>query len=306
VSAVDGLVGTRPETINDKSGRWTLPFLLGGRVGFQDEEPTRRLHVPDDADRSHDDGDDTMTPRTIALVVTLVTGLIASPLATTSPVSQAAQTPEQRVSALKQSLADGQARLRKYEWIETTIISLKGEEKSRKQLRCYYGADGKLQKVAVSPAPAAAPASGGRGGRGGGRVAKKVVENKKDEMQDYMERAVALIHKYVPPNPAQIQKVKDAQKLVVTPVDGGRVRLDLNDYLQPGDRLSLAVNAATNTMSGVNVSTYLEEKADVVALDVQFGTLADGTSYAATTTLDAKAKNVRVVIQNTGHRPLAQ
>jgi hypothetical protein len=46
---------------------------------------------------------------------------------------------EQRVAALKQSIAESQARLRKYEWIETTIISLKGEEKDRKEQRCYYG-----------------------------------------------------------------------------------------------------------------------------------------------------------------------
>jgi hypothetical protein len=33
-------------------------------------------------------------------------------------------------------------------------------------------------------------------------------------------------------------------------------------------------------------------------------TLPDGALYAAQTTLDAKAKNVRVVIQNAGHRPV--
>ena len=48
--------------------------------------------------------------------------------------------PQERVAALKQSLAEDQARLRQYEWIETTAVSLKGEEKSRKQNRCYHGA----------------------------------------------------------------------------------------------------------------------------------------------------------------------
>ena len=43
-----------------------------------------------------------------------------------------------------------------------------------------------------------------------------------------------------------------------------------------------------------------------MSLDVQFGSLADGTSYTSQTTLDAKAKNVRVVIQNTGHKPIAK
>ena len=47
-----------------------------------------------------------------------------------------------RVLALKQSLEKDQGELRKYEWIETTVISYKNEEKSSTQQRCYYGADG--------------------------------------------------------------------------------------------------------------------------------------------------------------------
>jgi hypothetical protein len=219
-----------------------------------------------------------------------------------------APTPAERVAALKASLAASQTAIRKYEWIETTVLSLKGEEKSRKQLRCYYGADGKLQKLpvegAAAPAKPAPQASGGR--RGGGRLKETVIENKKDEMQDYMERAVALVHQYLPPNPALIQKAKDAGKLAVTPADQGHVRLDFTDYLQPGDRFSAVVNGASNTLASIAIASYLEKKDDVVSLDVQFGSLADGTSYTAKTTLDAKAKNVRVVIQNSGHRPLAK
>jgi hypothetical protein len=33
------------------------------------------------------------------------------------------------------------------------VISLKGEEKSRQQKQCYYGADGALQKVTMSATP---------------------------------------------------------------------------------------------------------------------------------------------------------
>ena len=43
---------------------------------------------------------------------------------------------------------------------------------------------------------------------------------------------------------------------------------------------------------------------DAVALAVQLGTLGDGTSYTAQTTLDAAAKKIRVVVQNAGHHPL--
>ena len=34
MSEVDGLAGTGLESINDKSSRWTFPFLMGARVRF--------------------------------------------------------------------------------------------------------------------------------------------------------------------------------------------------------------------------------------------------------------------------------
>jgi hypothetical protein len=229
-------------------------------------------------------------------------GLLFVPLA--AAAGQGAPTPDQRIAALKQSLQDSQAQLRKLEWIETTIISLKGEEKARTQQRCYYGADGKIQKVAMgeSPKPAPAPPDGKRGGR----VKAKIVENKKSDIQEYMERAAALIHQYVPPAPAQIQKVKDAGKLTVKPIDAARVRLELRDYVQAGDVLGIDINAASNSLAALSVATYLDKAEDTVALAVKWGSLQDGTGYVAQTTLDAKAKNIQVVIQNSGHRPLTQ
>ena len=128
------------------------------------------------------------------------------------------------MAALKQSIGEGTKKLAQYEWVETTVIKLKGEEKARKLNRCYYGADGKVQKIPMDqPAPQAQEQGGGRGGRrGGGAVKAKVVENKKDEMQEYMQQAAALIHSYVPPAPAQIQAVKDGGRLAANPQPGGR------------------------------------------------------------------------------------
>jgi hypothetical protein len=55
-----------------------------------------------------------------------------------------------------------------------------------------------------------------------------------------------------------------------------------------------------------HVASYLDQADDAVMLAVQLGTLPDAASYTAQTTLDAKAKNIRVVIQNAGHLPLAR
>ena len=241
--------------------------------------------------------------QTMWLVV--AAGLLGASLAAKSvEAEQGGPTPQERAAALKQSMQESQTKLRQYEWIETTIISLKGEEKGRTQRRCYYGADGTLQKVPIgSPAPAQeSPAGGGRRGR----VKAKVVENKKEDMKDYMERAAALVQQYVPPQPADIQRAKDAGKVSAHPAGPGLVRLEFSDYLKSGDRLSIDVDAAANQLRGLSVDSYLDQAEDAVALAVQLGTLADGTSYTAQTTLDAAAKKIRVVIQNAGHHPLAR
>lgn len=211
-----------------------------------------------------------------------------------------------QVSAVKQSLQQGLAKARQYEWTETTIISLKGEEKARTQKRCYYGADGKVQKVSLDqPAKPAGQPSGGRGGRSG-RVKQHVVEKKKDEMKDYMDRASALVQKYVPPSPERIQAAKDAGRITVTPQAGGPVRLAVSQYLQPGDSLTIDVDAASSQVRALGVNTWLDKPEETVTLAVQMNTLPDGALYAAQSTLEAKAKNITVVIQNSGHRPVAK
>jgi len=221
-------------------------------------------------------------------------------------VAQAPPTPDQMVAALKQNLAESQKRLRQYEWTETTAISLKGEEKSRKQQRVYYGADGKLTKQPLGEPAAPAQAAPSRGRRGGGKVKEQVIENKKSDMQEYMEKAAALIQQYVPPDPAQIQKAKDAGQMKVQPQPDGKVRVEFRNYVQPSDQMSIDVDAKAALLSGLSVATYLEKPEDAVTLNVRFATLADGTSYTAQAALEAKAKNIRVVVENSGHRPLAR
>ena len=236
-----------------------------------------------------------------AIAIGMVTALSVARVASQTP-----PTPDQMVAALKQNLAEGQKRLRQYEWVETTSISLKGEEKSRKQQRVYYGADGKLTKLPIDAPQAQAQAASGRGRRGGGAIKGAIVENKKDEMKEYMEKAAALIQQYVPPDPAQIQKAKDAGNMTVKPQPDGKVQVEFKNYVQPNDLMSIGVDAKAALLSALSVATYLEKQEDTVTLNVLFATLTDATSYTAKTTLDVKAKNIRVVVENSGHRPLAK
>jgi hypothetical protein len=239
-----------------------------------------------------------------AVIVAATIGVASALHAEQPPAQPAAGAGQDPVAAVKQSLQQGLAKARQYEWVETTIISLKGEEKARKQNRCYYGADGKVQKTPLDQPAAQEKPQGGGGRRGGGKLKGAVVENKKDDMQEYMKNAAALIQSYVPPDPAKIQAAKDAKRVATTPQGAGKIRIAISEYQLPGDSLTIDLDTAASRLLGLGVNSYLDKKEDAVTLAVQMNTLADGALYAAQTTLEAKAKNITVVIQNSGHRPV--
>ncbi len=213
-------------------------------------------------------------------------------------VGQDAAAAADKVAALKQSLQSGMAAVRKYEWVETTTLSLKGEQKSKKQNQCYYGADGVLQKIPTGGGQAEAKSPGG--------IRGKIAANKKEEMADYMEAAVKLIKEYVPPDPAQVQKVKDAGKLSFTPLAADKLQLQFHDYHKAGDILSVYLDPTTNHLLGLRVSTYLEKPDDKVTLDVTMNTLSDGAVYPSAIDFDGYSKEIKVEVRNTGHRLMSQ
>lgn len=80
-----------------------------------------------------------------------------------------------------------------------------------------------------------------------------------------------------------------------------RARLDFADYLQPGDVLSVEIDLSSNAILGASVASASSSK-DPVTLVVRFDELPDGTIYTSGTTLDAKAKNVTVTVQDDGYK----
>jgi hypothetical protein len=241
--------------------------------------------------------------------------IVAMPLV----LSLAAQEPDpaakkkmvqDRVAALKESLAKNQAALKQYTWTETTQVLLKGEVKKNEQKQCRYGPDGKVQKTAIgggSPPPQQQePAGGGRAGRRGGGVKKKVVENKKEEMKDYMEQVVSLVHQYVPPDAGKIQEAaKTGNASIRRDTEGKPNALALKNYEKPNDEVTLAFDPAANKIRSYNVASYLDKPENAVTMAVSFGSLADGTNYARDVLLDAKSKQIQVKVTNSGHQKAA-
>jgi hypothetical protein len=218
----------------------------------------------------------------------------------------AAQAPEDRSAAIKEALARNQAALRQYSWIETTTISLKGEVKKQEKKQCSYGADGKVQKTPLPGEAAPTQQQPQGGGRRGGRLKQAIVENKVEELQDYMEKAAALVHQYVPPDPQKIQEAQKAGNVAVQPA-GGVTTLNVKSYVKSGDSLTLGFDPAAKAMRSYAVQSYVEKpKDDDLTLSVKFNSLADGTTYPETIVLNVAAKNVVVNVTNSGYKKAGQ
>lgn len=203
---------------------------------------------------------------------------------------------QEQVAALTQTLQKDEARLKQYEWIETTSVNVKGKMVSRTQKRCVWGEDGKLQKVLITPSPEAKKRRG---------LAAWIAEKRKKELKDYIKSVVEMLKTYVPPDPASLQAAQDAGKVslhVTRP--GARVRLKFRDYHRAGDRLGVETDLIDHHILSMMVSTYLAGPKDPVTLNVSFATLRDGMGYPAQAILEAKTRKTQVTVENSDLRPM--
>ena len=203
---------------------------------------------------------------------------------------------KEKVTALKESAAANQQRLRQYQWTEAQQMTLKGEAKPQQQFMCQYGPDGTVQKTPMG-APPEQPS--------GGRLKQKMIEKKKAEMQDYMGEVKGLLAQYLPPNPQKIQAAMQAGNVSISKnPSAGLVNLVFKNYAQPGDQMTISFDAAAKQIANVSVNTYTGQAKDAVTLSVDFSSLPDGTNYAEKTVLNMAAKQMVVTTLNTNYRKL--
>jgi hypothetical protein len=200
---------------------------------------------------------------------------------------------QQKLAAVKQSMAENKQRLEQYQWIETTELTLKGDPKPASQSLCHYGPDGQVQKTPIGVPP---PPSGGR-------MKQRIVAKKKEEIKDYMGDVKALLSMYVPPDPQRMEQAYQAGKVSFNPA-GGLVNLIFRDYTQPGDQLTLTFDTGARKVISVSINTYMDDPKEVVTLQVQMASLPDGTNYVEQTVLNATAKKLVVTTSNASYQKM--
>jgi hypothetical protein len=206
------------------------------------------------------------------------------------------QNPElqEKLAAVKAVAAENKQQLRQYQWIETTQLTLKGDQKPTTQNSCQYGPDGQVQKTPIGPPPEQPS---------GGRLKERIIEKKKAEMKDYMQDVKGVLAMYVPPDPQRMQQAYQAGNVALNPVPGA-VNLVFTNYAQQGDKMTLTFDTAAKKITSLNINTYMGETKDVVTLNVQMATLPNGPNYAQQTVLDATAKQLVVTTTNSNYQKM--
>jgi hypothetical protein len=206
------------------------------------------------------------------------------------------QNPElqEKLAAVKAVAAENKQQLRQYQWIETTQLTLKGDQKPPTQNSCQYGPDGQVQKTPIGPPPEQPS---------GGRLKERIIEKKKAEMKDYMQDVKGVLAMYVPPDPQRMQQAYQAGNVALNPVPGA-VNLVFTNYAQQGDKMTLTFDTAAKKITSLNINTYMGETKDVVTLNVQMATLPNGPNYAQQTVLDATAKQLVVTTTNSNYQKM--
>jgi hypothetical protein len=202
---------------------------------------------------------------------------------------------QERLAAVKLAMSLNAQALHQYQWIETTQVTLNGDQKPPTQASCQYGPDGKVQKTPIGSPPSP----------GGGPLMRRMIEKKEAELKQYMGDVKGVLALYLPPDPQKMEQAKQAGNLSVNPVPPGAVNLIFSNYAQPGDQMTLSFNTTAKKVASLSINTTMGASQDPVTLQVQMASLPDGTNYAQQWILNAVAKGLVVTTTNSNYQKLA-
>jgi outer membrane lipoprotein-sorting protein len=187
-----------------------------------------------------------------------------------------------------QAQQENAKKLRQYSWKSRTEVRKGGETKSTQLYLMRYDIEGAPQQTLVSGTSQQIPTRGLRG-----LIAKK----KKEEFVETLNGLGALAKSYGNLSPDRVQRfMADA---AVTPEKTSRqtlIRIQGRDVLQPGDSMTVWVDAATRKQRRVEIETTFDRKP--VRIVSEFQDLPDGPTYVARSVVDYPSKELTITTEN--------
>jgi hypothetical protein len=232
----------------------------------------------------------------VARTVTVAAALVS--VLTLGGGAALAQNPqvEEKLTAIREKMAQNKQQLAQYTWQETETIAIKGEVKDTKLYQVQMGPAGQ-QKTLITNEQAQ---SGGREGL----IKKHVVEKKTEEYKEYGQEIGALAKQYTTPDPSLLMQAKQQGNVSIQLGGNGTVSLVIRNYIKPGDQMALTIDDQTKAPITARIQTYLSDPSDAVNISADFAQLPDGTNHVANATINGVSKQLTLTQQNSEYRKL--
>lgn len=179
--------------------------------------------------------------------------------------------------------------LRQYTWKSRTEIQKGGETRSVQLALLRYDIYGALQKTPMSSTPQQQLPTRG--------IRRLIAEKKRDNFMETLESLGALARSYSELAPEAMQRFMTAA--TVAPEMGQQqklFRIQGSNVLQPGDSMTLWVDAVTRKPRRVEIRTSMERRPVRIVSDSQ--DLPNGPTYTARCVVDYPSEELTLITEN--------
>lgn len=113
----------------------------------------------------------------------------------------------------------------------------------------------------------------------------------------------ALVQRYIPPDRDATQDAFSKGNVSFTP-QGDEMKIAIRSYVKPNDSMTIVFNRTRKQISSIKAASYMDDPNDAMNLEVQFGSLPEGTSHVSGTTIEGIRKQSTIRTQNPDYRKL--
>jgi hypothetical protein len=195
---------------------------------------------------------------------------------------------QQPTNTLMTIMAANAKELRQYTFKQRTETYHKGELKSAKIDEIHYNATG--ERVSIPLVEQKSQSEPHRRGPGSRLMAKKI-EERQEEVKQYIERLMALTNRYLATERTRLQAAMAGAE-VTTRGGTNEMRIVMRDYVKSGDNLTMTFDSATKRPTKTEVNTTLDDAP--ISIGLAFDQVHNGPSYPGRTVVRSDAKQLEL------------
>ena len=196
--------------------------------------------------------------------------------------------PAQQERQLAQAMQQNARELRQYSWKSRTEVRKDTELKSFQLYLMHYSADGMLQQSLIDEMTPKIPTHGLRG-----LIAKK----KKEDFLKTLEGLKAVAKSYGDLSPEKMKEFITNANINIEPnPQPGRIRILGRNVLQPGDSVTIWVDAVARRQRRMEIHTTFDK--EIVRIVTDFQDIPGGPTYMSRSVIDYQSEGISLVKEN--------